>query len=173
LCIHREVVRDARVSHVDSLKIQLASRYTSGHAVNVATKNLPRPTAETFAAMTEIAQPVAAASAVTINDWTSGTMTERKDWTFTPEVSVDESTGHITIYVPENRVLDLAASRELLISTRKAIVDAWTAAGFRYFFRRQRCKSDASGWTWVYLAGFWRMGSFDVSGRYAVLIPAT
>jgi hypothetical protein len=135
-----------------------------------ASKNPASP--ETFAAMTEIAERIAAEHTVTINAAAGGGRgRELIDWTYTPSVTVDRGSGTLTVYLPEDRVLNRKASRELLIRVRTAICNAWNAAGYKWAYRRQRCSSAPSGWTWMYVSGFTHMGTFCHTGRYAILVP--
>lgn len=118
-------------------------------------------TTSTDSALT-IAERAAAGVSVTIKAAASGRDHTIIDWTYTARIRMYGN--ELIVWVPENRVIDAEASRALGNATRKAIIEAWMAAGVIGIKVR---KTDGHMWK---RTGDWYMGHFHTSGRQATFI---
>lgn len=114
---------------------------------------------ETFASMLAMAEQAARECAITREF-------KGQDHLCTADVFARD--GQIVISVPSNALYTKAVCRDLLIRTRAAVAKTWNDAGLAWCFKRQRTGNE---WTWVHRTGFWHMGCFDVTSRYAVMVP--
>jgi hypothetical protein len=115
----------------------------------------------TAALMIEIAKRVADEQAHRCRATANGSpKSEVIDWIH--PCTVSESEGVVYVGAPQNRVVSIEASRELLRKTCAAITLAWDAAGLLPNGKVRCVKRDGS---MVWRTGYHHMGVFCTTGR--------